>query len=145
MPIDRINWLAVIVGAVLYFLFGWLWYGLLFGKQWMAYEGKTQMSQDMTALIVSVVVALILSFGVAVALSHDDNRTAAHGAQFGVFFGLFFLASTMLQGSMYEGRPLGFWAINAGYEVIGLVILGLLHGAWKKAPAGQVSKPAGGA
>src|SRR5262250_2494816 len=129
MPIDRINWLAVIVGAIVYFLFGWVWYGLLFSRQWMAYMGKTEMSQDTTALIVSVVVALILSFGVAVALSHDDNRTAAHGVQFGLFFGLFFFASSMLQGNIYEGRPLGFWALNAGYEVVGLVLLGLIHGA----------------
>jgi biotin transporter BioY len=145
MPIDRINWLAVIVGAVVYFLFGWIWFGLLFGKQWMALEVNIPMTPSSTPYIVSAVVALILSFGVAVALSHDDNRTAAHGAQFGVFFGLFFLASTMLQGMMYEGRPLALWAINAGYQVIGLVILGLIHGAWKKAPAAQVSKPAGNA
>jgi|SRR5271166_1210439 len=145
MPMDRINWLAVIVGAIVYFLFGWVWYGLLFSKQWLAYEGRTQMTQDLTPLVISAIVALILSFGVAVALSHDDNRTAAHGAQFGIFFGLFFMASTMLQGNAYEGRPLGLWAINAGYEVIGLVLLGLLHGGWKKAPAAEAVKPAGGA
>lgn len=145
MPIDRINWLAVIVGAIVYFFFGYVWYGLLFAKQWTALEGNIPMSTGSTPYIVSAVVALILSFGVAVALSHDDNRTAAHGAQFGVFFGLFFLASTLLQGYMYEGRPLALWAINAGYLVVGLVILGLLHGAWKKAPAGQVSKPASSA
>jgi hypothetical protein len=145
MPIDRINWLAVIVGAILYFLFGWLWYGLLFAKQWTALEGNISMAQSSTPYIVSIVVALILSFGVAVALSHDDNRTAAHGAQFGVFFGLFFLASTMLQGTMFEGRPLALWAINAGFEVVGLVILGLLHGAWKKASAATASKAAGSA
>jgi len=143
MPIDRINWLAVVVGAIVYFLFGGLWYGLLFSRQWLAYEGKTQMSQDITPLIVSVVVSLILSFGVAIALSHDDNRTAAHGAQFGIFFGLFFMASTMLQGNTYEGKPLGLWAINAGYEVIGLVLLGLIHGVWKKAPAKAASSPSG--
>jgi hypothetical protein len=51
----------------------------------------------------------------------------------------------MLQGMMFEGRPLALWAITAGYQVIGLVILGLINGAWKKAPAAQVSKPAGNA
>ena len=138
MPIDRINWLAVIVGAIVFYFFGYLWYGLLFAKQWTALEGPhlTQMAAPGSGpYIVSAVVALILSFGVAVALSHDDNRTAAHGAQFGIFFGIFFLASLMLQGNMYEGKPWQLWAINAGYAVVGLVILGLIHGAWKKAPA----------
>jgi len=138
MPIDRINWLAVIVGAAIFYFFGFLWYGLLFGKQWVALEGNIQMAAGgATPIIVSAVVALVVSFGVAVALSHDDDRTAAHGAQFGVFFGVFFLSSFMLQGNFYEGKPLMLWLINAGYAVIGLVILGLLHGAWKKAPAAK--------
>lgn len=140
MPIDRINWLAVIVGAAIFYLFGYVWYVLLFAKQWVALEGglhASQIAAGAAPYVVSGVVALIVSFGVAVALSHDDNRTPAHGAQFGIFFGIFFLASFMLQGNMYEGKPWQLWVINAGYAVIGLVLLGLLHGAWKKAPAAK--------
>jgi hypothetical protein len=142
MPIDRINWLAVLVGAVIYYLFGWLWYTVL-GNQWLAFLGKTKDQMAMTPgpLIVSAVVALVVSFGTAVALSHDDDRTPAHGAQFGLFFGVFFIASMMLQGYMYEGRPIGLWLINAGYAVVGLVILGLLHGAWKKPKAAAQAPP----
>jgi hypothetical protein len=138
MPIDRVNWLAVIVGGLVFFFWGFLWYGLLFAHQWAELEGKAPSSaagMPMMPTIVSAVVALVLSFGVAVALSHDDDRTAAHGAQFGIFFGLIFFASIMLQQSVYEERPLMLWAINAGYVLLGLVILGLIHGAWKKRAA----------
>ena len=38
----------------------------------------------------------------------------------------------LLQQSVYEEHPLMLWAINAGYVLLGLVILGLIHGAWKK-------------
>lgn len=35
-----VNWLAVIVGAVLAFLLGWLWYSpMLFGKKWAEGHG----------------------------------------------------------------------------------------------------------
>jgi hypothetical protein len=91
--------------------------------------------------VVSLIMAFVLSFGVAIALSHDDNRTARHGVEFGVFFGIFFMASTMLTGTLYEGHPLSLWLINAGYIVLGLMILGALHGAWKKAPK-KVATPA---
>jgi len=140
MPIERVNWLAVIVGALIFFFYGYLWYGLLFAKQWTALEGLTGGSQTAagaTPYIVSGIVALILSFGVAVALSHDDDRTPAHGAQFGIFMGIFFIASLLLQKNMYEAKPWQLWAIDAGYAIIGLVILGLLHGGWKKAPAAK--------
>jgi hypothetical protein len=90
--------------------------------------------KDPIPYIVSFVMAMLLSFGVAVALSHDDNRTAKHGIEFGVFFGLLFFATTTLTATLYEGHPISLWLINAGYLVIGLVILGALHGAWKKAP-----------
>jgi hypothetical protein len=135
MPIDRINWLAVLVGGVIYYLWGWAFF-TLFGNQWLTAIGPMRdhlNPKDPVPYIVSLVMALVLSFGVAVALSHDDNRTPKHGIQFGIFFGLFFLASTMLTGVLYEGHSISLWVIDASYVVIGLVILGALHGAWRKA------------
>ncbi|MBV8081352.1 MAG: DUF1761 domain-containing protein [Candidatus Eremiobacteraeota bacterium] len=141
MPIDRINWLAVIVGGILYYGWGALWYGVL-GQQWLTAIGPMAAlvnPKDPVPYVVSFVMALLLSFGVAVALSHDDNRTMRHGIEFGLFFGLLFFATTLLTQTLYEGHPLKLWLINAGYEVIGLVILGALHGAWKKAPKAQAA------
>lgn len=143
MPIDRINWLAVLVGGVLYYLWGWLWF-TLFGGQWLAAIGPMRdhlNAKDPVPYIVSFVMAMLLSFGVAVALSHDENRTVKHGVEFGLFFGLIFFATTMLTGTLYEGHPVSLWVINAGYVVFGLVILGALHGVWKKAPKAQAAAP----
>ena len=35
----RINYVAIVVAAILYFLLGGLWFGKLFSNQWMALEG----------------------------------------------------------------------------------------------------------
>ena len=69
--------------------------------------------------------------------TYKIRHTPAHGAQFGIFMGIFFIASLLLQKNMYEAKPWQLWAIDAGYAIIGLVILGLLHGGWKKAPAAK--------
>ena len=37
----RINHMAVWVAAFVFFGWGYLWYGLIFGNQWMAAMGKT--------------------------------------------------------------------------------------------------------
>ena len=37
----KINYLAVFVCGVLYWLLGSLWYGVLFGQRWMDLEGIT--------------------------------------------------------------------------------------------------------
>lgn len=133
MPIDRINWLAVIVGGIVFFVWGYLWYGVIFAQMYARLTGMSAGMPTPTQLIVGFLMALVLSFGVAVALSHDDNRTAAHGAQFGVFFGIFFFASVELTRNTFAGAPIEKWLIDSGWIVLGLVILGLIHGAWKKA------------
>ena len=43
MPdLGAINWLAVLVAVVAAQVVGFLWYGPLFSKQWMAALGRTQ-------------------------------------------------------------------------------------------------------
>ena len=35
----EINWLAVVLGAVAFFLVGVIWYGMVFGKAWQKAAG----------------------------------------------------------------------------------------------------------
>ena len=35
-----VNWFAILVATVVSFLFGWIWYGLLFGKIWANVKGE---------------------------------------------------------------------------------------------------------
>jgi hypothetical protein len=37
-----VNWLAVLVAAVVTFVLGGVWYGPLFGKVWRAAEGQAE-------------------------------------------------------------------------------------------------------
>ena len=41
---------AIVLAAVVSFMFGWLWYGILFPKQWMAAAGKTEADDQHVAL-----------------------------------------------------------------------------------------------
>ena len=138
MPINKIYHPAALVSAVAYFLWGWLWYGLLFKNQWISLVNlspSAMNSKDPVPYIVSFAMALVLGYATAIALSHDDDRTAAHGIQFGMFMGVALIASTMLTNYLFEGRPVALWLINAGYPVTGLMIIGAIIGGWKKKTA----------
>jgi len=37
----EVNYLAVFIATIASFVFGWLWYGPLFGKAWMRMMGYT--------------------------------------------------------------------------------------------------------
>jgi hypothetical protein len=107
----------------------------VFGNQWLDLIHKTRAEMnpaDPVPYIVSALMALALAYGTAIALSGDDDRTAMHGVQFGIFLGFLFIASTKLTEYLYEVRPLGLWALNSAYQILGLAIVGAIVGAWKK-------------
>jgi hypothetical protein len=130
---------AAIVAAIVFWLWGALWY-TVFGSQWQALTRLTAADRNPSApgpYIVSILMALVLAYGTAIALGHDDERTPMHGIQFGVFIGFMFLASTMLTAYVFEGRPLGLWVLNGSYEVVGLAIVGAIIGGWKRRTPAQ--------
>lgn len=137
MPLNRINHAAAFVAAIVFYLWGWLWY-TIFGNQWLALIGKTRETLNPTGpvpYVIGFLMALLLAYGASIALSHDDERTVAHGAQFGLFMGLVFFASTLLTEYLFEGRPLGLWLLNAAYPLIGFMLVGAIIGGWKKRTA----------
>ena len=42
MEFAGFSYYAIVLAAIVSFMFGWLWYGVLFPKQWMAAVGKTE-------------------------------------------------------------------------------------------------------
>lgn len=134
----RINHLAVIVAAVVYFLFGWLWYTIFKGP-WMTLTGITPdraASSGATPYIISIIVSLLVAYVVAFALADTTNpNPARHGVEFGLFFGIGLIMLTSLTTTLYELRPVGLWLIDSGYHAVSLAIMGGIIGAWRKAPA----------
>lgn len=134
----RINHLAAVLAAVVYFLIGWLWYGFIFKAAWIAAVGPAGMAgNSATPYIVSIVMALVLSYVIAIALGKSEHpQPARQGVEFGLFMGIGIFASQTLMDSMYEVRPLALWAIDAGYVVVGMAVIGAIIGAWRvKTPA----------
>jgi hypothetical protein len=129
----RINHLAVIVAAVVYWLFGGLWYGLIFKGAWMSLTGITSGGDATNAMITSTLMALVLAYTTGIALTGTTHaQPARHGVEFGLFMGVGIFASQTLMDFMFEARPVALWAIDAGHVVLGMVIIGAVVGAWQK-------------
>jgi hypothetical protein len=135
MP-ERINHAAAWVAAIVYFLFGYVWYVLLFGTMWMQLMGKT-MSQAAPALYAeSFVLGLILSYAAAIALSRrPEDQTVQQGISFALFMSIAIYCTQTLNNTLYAGSSIGLWFINAGYVVVGFAIIGAIVGGWKKKTA----------
>ena len=135
----RINYLAIIVAAILYWLLGALWFGVLFSNQWMALEGfkaaDLKNINPTIPYIVSMIANLVIAFILALVCATQKADSAVKGAQTGILMGIGFVATTALSTYMFEGRPFHLYLINEGYPVVGLALMGAVIGAWKKKAA----------
>ncbi len=133
MPV-RFNHAAVIVAAIVFYVFGAIWYSV-FSRPWLALIGKTAEqvhATGSTAYVVSAIVALLVAYVVGIALTRGETHSARHGMEFGIFMGIGLFFTLTWQTYAYEARPFGLLLINAGYVVIGLAIMGTIIGGWPK-------------
>jgi hypothetical protein len=129
-----INWWAVVVAAVVKFLLGALWYSpLLFLRSWQREAGVDDNAMR-TRLPLAVPADALGSLIMAVVLVHAVRyagvRGWGQGAALGFFAWLGFIAVTQVPATIYEGRSWRFFAINAGYLLVALLLMGAILAAW---------------
>src|SRR5215469_7565461 len=116
----RMNHMAVWLAAIAYFVWGYVWYGLIFGKEWQRLMGGAQMQAAPQTYVYGFILGLILSYVTAIALSRrPEDLTAAQGISFALFMGIGLYATQTLNGALYAGTPLELWLINTLFVVIG--------------------------
>jgi hypothetical protein len=133
------NHVAVFVSAIAFFILGWIWYDLLFGRAWMALSGHvaTTSASSMTPMFAgSFILGWVLAYVIGIALADTANpNPGRHGIEFGFFMGLGIFGTMLGLEYIYEGRGFTLWAINTGYVVVGMAIMGAIIGAWRKREA----------
>ncbi len=143
MPEVPINYLAILVCGVVAIVIGFVWYGPLFGKQWMKMagfdtlppekmaEGKKKMPimaaiQFIGALVMAGVFEHVLAFANAY-FSESGWMSGVEGA---LWLWAGFVAPVTVGMVLWEGRPWKYWFIVAGNWLATLVAMGAIIGAW---------------
>lgn len=114
---------------------GGLWYSpVLFLKRWMSLTGITseKMNQGFGG---KILVDLIGSFIMAGAMAHMiywANATELDGGLIVSFLcWIGFTAVTTISTVTYEKRPFALWAIHNGYNLISMLIMGVILALWR--------------
>lgn len=130
----EINWLAVVVAALLGFVIGGLWYSpILFGRAWMSASGVTedQVNAGNKGKIFgfTFLFLLIMSYCLAAFLAAPDI-TIATGALYGFLtgFGWIFFAIGVV--ALFELRSWRYILINGGYWTVTMTVMGAVLGGW---------------
>jgi len=129
----HINYLAVVVAAIINMDIGALWYSsLLFAKPWVKATGKSM--EDMrdagTGYALTAVGSLVMALLLAYFITQVDSGTFLGGAKIGLLMWVGFVVPTHAANYVFEGRPLNLYAINVGYFLVSLMAMGGLIAAW---------------
>ena len=131
--LSHLNWLAIGVSALAYFILGSLWFGLIFGKKWMALsnvkpeDGKGKMGMLMSSAVLG---AIIGSFGMAVLISMLGIVSVVAAVKLSLLVGGCFIFAPMGVNFMFENRPMTLLFIDAGYPAAGLMICSIILSMW---------------
>ena len=142
MPQVPINYVAVLVSAIASMALGFVWYGPLFGKQWMALSGMTQekiqavKAKGMgSTYAIAFVGALVMSYVLAHALVFASAYMKAEGIQAGLAVGFWnwlgFIAPVTLGMVLWDGKPWKLWALINGYNLVSLLVMGIILAVWR--------------
>lgn len=137
MPLDfsGLNGWAVLVAVVLFMGLGALWYApFLFGQAWMAGAGLTP--EDIAAAgarpyIFGIVLGLVTAVVLSALLAGAGVASAAGGLGAGLLLGAGLVAPLVATIHAFETRPASLVAIDAGFAVVALGVMGALLGAWR--------------
>lgn len=128
-----ISWLAVIVAAIVKFAIGAVWYQPLFGKRWreLMKVPEGSMTEGLAqGMIVGFVGDLVMAYILARFVAHYGDGGIGGGLLVAFMAWLGFVATLMAGQIYYEKKPMELIAINAGYQLVGLLVMGAIFGIW---------------
>lgn len=136
MQFAGLNLFAIVLAAVVSFMFGWLWYGVLFPRQWMAAAGKTDADikgeggPSPTPFVISFIALLVMAWVLAGVIHHlgPGEVTLRNGAISGASLWLGFVATTLVVNHTFQGVKPALTVLDGGHWLGVLLLQGAVIG-----------------
>jgi len=135
MPQVHINYVAIVVAALVPMILGAIWYApAVFGNVWMQLVGKKPEDLQKGALpqayAMMFVAALVLAFVLAHVLRWANATTVIGGVKVALTVWIGFVLATSAGGFIFEGRPWKLYWLTNGYQGVALVLMGIILAVW---------------
>lgn len=121
---SNVNWLAVIIGTIVSFIIGWLWYSpILFGKKWAEGSGVelgTASSMPVAAMVTQLVSTFFLALLVGI--------TAAQNALTTIILIVLTIAGFVMSVGLFVKKSTFAVLVDGGFIVIMGVVMIIIQG-----------------
>ena len=126
--IGDLDWLAVVVGAVVFLAVGYAWFGPLFGRQWSAGTGIPMVSG--TPATGKLVAAFVYSFVLSGAVNYFGvlDGDIEHSLVTGILLGVAVIGAASYAAVVWEKQKQSVWVINTLYLFVAITIVTYIQG-----------------
>lgn len=130
-----LDWLAVAVATVAYYLLGAAWFSPLFGKAWDAAIGvERSRGHRFSAAyyVVPFVTSLVVSVAVATVITALGPARLGEALLLGLLIGVGVAAAVSITNALtpHTPRPFLFGAVTGGYHAVGITLVAAIVGAF---------------
>lgn len=134
-----INFIAVLVAAVVAFVLGFLFHGPVLGKLWMKLAdihptGNEKFSDMIPQMFWNIVVNLVTAFVLAGILAFSASvigpMTWERGAILGAWLWLGFNATSTVIDVIWMGKSFKLWLFEAACSLVVLAVMGAIIAGW---------------
>lgn len=130
----HLNYGAVVVAALIQWVLGVLWYGVVFKKTWSVLAGIKEGEKPKNAVLDMVyifVANFVLSFVLANLMLVVAQKSFMAGVSVGILCWLGFLAPPLLAQHVNERRRANLYAINTVYWLVAMAASGGVLAVWR--------------
>lgn len=133
-----LNWLAVIVAAVAYFILGGIWYAPpVMGKAWMKASGidmaDTEGGTSPIIFVAPLLGYVLVAAATAMIAVSTGTDTFSEGIVLGIVIGFGYAAALIAVIAVFEAKkphPTMWAVITSAYNIIGLMITAVIISVW---------------
>lgn len=134
-----LNWLAVIVGAAIYFALGAVWFmPAVLGRPWMRAIGidpdQPQTAPGVTFYVAPLIFYLIGAIATGMLAAATNSDEVGEGIILGLVVGIGYALMITAVDAVFDPnkpKPWVWFAISGAYHLIGLVIVAVLVSVWR--------------
>ncbi|HLO92022.1 MAG TPA: DUF1761 domain-containing protein [Lentimicrobium sp.] len=130
-PHVTLNFIAIIVAAIIYYIIGFLWYSVFFKKTWMEETNVKPGNQSVAlALGGQFLSTLLYTLGLGILFSIFNAKDVMSCVHISLFLCLFFVIPVN-SGNLFFNNKKKLFLIDVSERIVGSLVIAIILAIWQ--------------